>query len=58
MRVGAFDRAGNLQAVDAGKVDLHQHQVGVGVIDKLDRLLAVAGLARNSEVGQIRQIMA
>ena len=58
MWVGAFDRTRNLQTVDAGKIDLHQHQIWVGVIDKLDRLLAVAGLARNSEVGQIRQIMA
>jgi hypothetical protein len=58
MWVGAFDRTRNLQAVDAGEIDLHQHQVWVGIIDELDSLLAIAGLARNSEVGQIRQIMA
>ena len=58
MWVGTFDRTRNLQPVDAGKIDLHQHQIGVGVIDKLDRLLAVARLAGNSEVGQIRQVMA
>ena len=49
--VSALDRARDLQAVDAREIDLHQGQIGVGIIDKLDGLLAIAGLAHDAEVG-------
>ena len=48
--LAAPDHAGHLQAVEAGKVDVDQHEVGHQDVGLLDRRLAISNLTNNLDI--------
>jgi hypothetical protein len=52
--VGCFgDAAGGLEPVDVRHADVHEHDVGLGLADQVDRGRAVGGLAHHDHAGLV-----